>query len=249
MKRTLLILSLIALGFNANAQVFGTGNIEFNSNFSAKISINGTTNKTTLTLIVKSDVWFAVGFGGSNMSSGADVFRSNGTDITDAISRNRALPPADSQQDWSLESNTVSGGLRTMTVTRDNNTGDSDDFVFNPSAGSLTMIWAHGSGSAYNYHGASNRGATSTSVLSAPSANRLDFEMYPNPASTDVTIQLPSGSEQATVQFYDQIGKLTLSKSITNDNNSINVNDLATGIYILKVLADNKIGTQKFIKQ
>ena len=174
MKKTLLILSLIAFGLNANAQVFGTGTISLNSNFSADISIDGVTNKTTLTLVVPSNVWFSIGFGGLNMSSGADVFRSNGTDITDARSTGRFLPTADTQQDWSLQSNTVVAGVRTMIVTRDNNTGDSNDFIFDSSAGSLTLIWAHGSSTDYAYHGG-NRGAISTSVLSTPDTRKLDF--------------------------------------------------------------------------
>ncbi len=247
MKKTLLILSLIAFGFNANAQVFGTGTITFNSNFSANVSISGVTNKTTLTLVAPSNVWFAVGFGGNSMSSGADVFRSNGTDITDAKSTGRFLPTADSSQDWSIESNTVNGGVRTMTVIRDNNTGDSNDFEFNPNTGSLTLIWAHGSSTSYAYHG-SNRGATSISVLSTPEANRLNFEMYPNPASESLKVQLSSGSDKATVQFYDNIGRLALSKNVTNENNTIGINSLSKGVYIVKVLSNDKIGSQKFIK-
>ena len=247
MKRTLLILSLITLSLNANSQVFGTGTIDFNSNFSADISISGITNKTTLTLVAPSDVWFSVGFGGLNMSSGADVFRSNGSEVIDAKSTGRFLPTADSSQDWSLESNTVSGGVRTMTVIRDNNTGDSNDFVFNPSAGSLTIIWAHGSGSSYSYHGG-NRGATTISVLSTNNFNDLAFDIYPNPASESLKVQLSSGSDKASVQFYDYLGKLVLTESVTSTNNKIEVNGLSKGVYIVKVLSDDKIGTQKFIK-
>jgi hypothetical protein len=247
MKKTLLILSLIALGFNANAQVFGTGDVTLNSNFSANVVINGTTNTTTLTLVVPSNVWFAVGFGGSSMSSGADVFRSDGSSITDAKSTGRFLPGADSQQDWTSQSNTVSGGVRTMVVTRSNNTGDSDDFVFNPNTGSLTLMWAHGSSSSYAYHGG-NRGATSVSVLSTPEANRLEFDMYPNPASENLTIQLASDSDKATVQFYDYLGRLALTQKITDANSKIDVNSLSKGMYLIKVISNNKIGSQKFIK-
>lgn len=247
MKKTLLILSIIALGFNANAQIFGTGDVTLNNNFSANIVINGTTSKTTLTMVVPSDVWFSVGFGGSNMSSGADIFRSDGSSITDAKTTGRFLPPKDSQQDWSIESNNVSGGVRTMVVTRDNNTNDSDDFVFNPNSSSLTLIWAHGTSTNYAYHGG-NRGATSVSVLSTPKLNRLDFDLFPNPASDNVTIQLPSGDRNATVHFYDYIGKLVSSKNVTSINNKINVKDLSSGMYIMKVTTESKIGTQKFIK-
>jgi hypothetical protein len=86
-------------------------------------------------------------------------------------------------------------------------------------------------------------------VLSISDANRLDFEMYPNPASERITIQLPSGSDNATVQFYDYIGRLALTKNITTSNNKIDVNILSTGVYILKVMSEDKIGSQKFIKK
>lgn len=86
-------------------------------------------------------------------------------------------------------------------------------------------------------------------VLGISEVNRLDFDMYPNPASEKLTIQLPSGSDNATVQFYDYVGRLALTKKISNTNNKIDVNSLSTGVYVLKVLSDNKIGSQKFIKK
>ncbi len=84
--------------------------------------------------------------------------------------------------------------------------------------------------------------------LSISEAKRLRFDMFPNPASDNLTIQLPSDSERATVQFYDYVGKLTLTKEISLSNNKIDVNSLNSGIYILKVVSKDKIGTQKFIK-
>ena len=52
-------------------------------------------------------------------------------------------------------------------------------------------------------------------ALSISEATRLKFEMYPNPASDKVSIQLPSGAENATVEFYDSLGRLALSKKVT----------------------------------
>ena len=80
-------------------------------------------------------------------------------------------------------------------------------------------------------------------------AKRLNFRMYPNPALDRVTIQLPSGSEIAEVEFYDNIGRLTLTQQITKIKNEISVNNLSRGVYVIKVLSDNKIGSEKFIKQ
>jgi plastocyanin len=85
-------------------------------------------------------------------------------------------------------------------------------------------------------------------VLSISEAQRLNFETFPNPASNSVTIQLPSGTEEATVQFYDYLGRLALTKKVTSAKNILEVNSLSKGVYILKVVTEDKIGSQKFIK-
>ena len=85
-------------------------------------------------------------------------------------------------------------------------------------------------------------------ALSTSEARRLKFEMFPNPASDNVSIQLPSGAENATVEFYDSLGRLALSKKVTRINNKMDVNALSKGIYILKVFTADQIGSQKFIK-
>ena len=89
----------------------------------------------------------------------------------------------------------------------------------------------------------------SFSSLSISEAQKIDFAMYPNPANDILTIDLPEIAEKVTVEFYDQIGKLAYTQNLDANSKTINVSGLATGIYILKVIADNKIGTQKFIKQ
>jgi plastocyanin len=85
-------------------------------------------------------------------------------------------------------------------------------------------------------------------VLSISEAQRLNFETFPNPASNSVTVQLPSGTEEATVQFYDYLGRLALSKKVTSAKNILEVNSLSKGVYILKVVTEDKVGSQKFIK-
>lgn len=88
----------------------------------------------------------------------------------------------------------------------------------------------------------------STSSLSISDARRLDFDMFPNPAADNITIQLPTGTETANVEFYDYVGRLALSSKISNNNNKINIDNLSNGVYLLKVITENKIGAQKFIK-
>lgn len=92
---------------------------------------------------------------------------------------------------------------------------------------------------------------TSTSgntALGISEAKRLHFSMHPNPATDNLTIQLPASSEKATIQFYDYIGRLALTKTVFSSDNEINIESLNAGIYILKVISEDKIGSQKFIK-
>jgi plastocyanin len=85
-------------------------------------------------------------------------------------------------------------------------------------------------------------------VLSISEAQRLNFETFPNPASNSVTVQLPSGTEEAMVQFYDYLGRLALTKKVTSAKNILEVNSLSKGVYILKVVTEDKVGSQQFIK-
>ena len=89
----------------------------------------------------------------------------------------------------------------------------------------------------------------SSASLNISDTQKIDFAMYPNPAKDIVNIDLPIVSEKVTVQFYDQIGKMAYSKNLRNDSKTVNVQNLATGVYTVKVIADDKIGTQKFIKR
>jgi hypothetical protein len=84
--------------------------------------------------------------------------------------------------------------------------------------------------------------------LSISEAKRLNFGLFPNPASDNVTIQLPSGTENATAQFYDYLGRLAFSEKVTRTNNKVAVHSLSKGVYILKVVTEDKIGSQKFVK-
>ncbi|QMU64318.1 MAG: T9SS type A sorting domain-containing protein [Flavobacteriaceae bacterium] len=183
------------------------------------------------------------------MSSGADVLMTeDGTSVIDARTISQSTPPADASQDWTLVSNTVSGSSRTIIATRANNTGDSDDFVFSPTAGSIGMIWAHDNVNSFNYHN-NRRGATTVGVTLGVESNKLlSFDMFPNPATDEVTIQLPTGTDKADVSIYDYVGRLIRSRAATSSNAKVDVTYLSSGMYIVRVVANDKIGIQRFIK-
>ena len=247
MKKILLILFLTS-SISLFAQSFSTGTQTLLSGLTANINIDADTDITTLTLTGPSNAWFAIGFGNLDMQ-GTDVFRTNGSTIVDAYSSGNALPAQDSSQDWTLVSNTVSGSNRTIVATRANNTGDSNDHIFNASAGSLSVIYAKGSSTNYAYHGG-NRGFTTLSVTLGISENKLlSFEMYPNPVSDVLNIQLPTGTDKAEVGVYDYTGRLVSSKTISSNDSTLDVQNISKGIYIIRVTTNSKIGVQRFIKK
>jgi len=247
MKKILLILFLTS-SISLFAQSFSTGTQTLLSGLTANINIDADTDITTLTLTGPSNAWFAIGFGNLDMG-GTDVFRTNGSTIVDAYSSGNALPAQDSSQDWTLVSNTVSGSNRTIVATRANNTGDSDDHIFNASAGSLSVIYAKGSSTNYAYHGG-NRGFTTLSLTLGISENKLlSFEMYPNPVSDVLNIQLPSGTDKAEVGVYDYTGRLVSTKTISSNDSTLDVQNISKGIYIIRATTNSKIGVQRFIKK
>lgn len=229
---------------------FTTGEQTLLNNLKAKIDINGNTNTTTLTLKGPANAWFSIGFGGATMYSGADIFRTNGSTIVDAKTTSYALPSADSSQDWTLISNTVSGNTRTIIATRPNDTGDLNDYVFNQNTGYIPVMYAHGSSTSYSNHGRNNRGATTLGVtLDTKKSQLLNFDVSPNPSSNLISVTLPSETNSAKLSIFDITGRLLKITTITLNHKTIDTSNLATGTYLIKVSSKNKIGTVRFIKK
>tara|TARA_B110000483_G_scaffold109796_1_gene133736 strand:+ start:551 stop:1333 length:783 start_codon:yes stop_codon:yes gene_type:complete len=251
----------LTICFSLSSQIYSTGTETLLPGLTANIEINGNTFITKLTLAGPSDVWLAIGFGNSEMN-GTDIFMTDGNTIRDAYSEpgpssslERPVPPQDSPSnesgDWNLISNTVSSDTRTIVATRLNNTQDSNDYIFNASEGSLSIIYAYGGTSTYAWHGPENRGATVLNVntLGDYENTLLSFEMYPNPVSNLLTIQLPVNTEKTEVSILDLTGRLVKTKTTTTNDTSIDVQKISNGIYVVKVATRDKIGVKKFIKK
>jgi hypothetical protein len=77
----------------------------------------------------------------------------------------------------------------------------------------------------------------------------INIKFYPNPASSYITLDLPTNINNATVTIYSILGQkqilTTTNKSLTN----IDIERLTNGVYLMEVSSDNKVGRQIFIKQ
>lgn len=84
--------------------------------------------------------------------------------------------------------------------------------------------------------------------------NLLSLRLFPNPVSDLLQVQVYAGrKENASIRITDAAGKEVLQKSITlqegNNGNSIPVNDLPKGYYILSVVSESFTHSGKFLKQ
>lgn len=82
-------------------------------------------------------------------------------------------------------------------------------------------------------------------VLSNNDFNATTFSLYPNPTNTsEVTISSTSVSD-ISVTVYDVLGKQVKKQTITN--NTLNVSNLKSGIYLLRITQNDSTSTKKLV--
>jgi hypothetical protein len=98
-----------------------------------------------------------------------------------------------------------------------------------------------------------NTGQTSVeskqNILSLPDNEILGkLEIYPNPASTSITIT-NSRFPKLTYSFYNAFGQRLMGGSLSNTNNDLDINSCADGIYFLHLVDEdsNQQITKKII--
>jgi len=81
----------------------------------------------------------------------------------------------------------------------------------------------------------------------APIASALPIPLYPNPASSEVNLTIPNGTANATVQIFNQEGRLARSiKTITGPHVRISIDDLPVGHFYVRLQADDQVYTGAF---
>ncbi len=75
------------------------------------------------------------------------------------------------------------------------------------------------------------------------------FEMYPNPATTDLVVELKNGSEKiSSVLIYDLLGKKVLSQKTGTSKSIIDVSGLSGGSYFVSIQIGEKVEVRKLIR-
>ncbi|MBO7277549.1 MAG: T9SS type A sorting domain-containing protein, partial [Bacteroidales bacterium] len=73
--------------------------------------------------------------------------------------------------------------------------------------------------------------------------------VYPNPANTQATLEINGLNQDAKVVISDLQGRILSQDSINAGTSryTINLSDMASGVYYIRIVTDNVISTQKLI--
>ena len=80
---------------------------------------------------------------------------------------------------------------------------------------------------------------------------QLDVKLYPNPANNNIYIEFATNQKNITIEVFDMLGKLIHGFQYNEESkyNVIPVNDLQSGVYIIKVKSNEGYTVKKFIKE
>jgi hypothetical protein len=122
--------------------------------------------------------------------------------------------------------------------------------IFNPltaGVGTYTLT--------YTYTDANNCLGSNAKVVTVDLCNGIKekelssmISIYPNPALTELWVKNESFDAGYTIEIADVNGKQVYSIFSNQEVNTLNLNGLSNGIYILRVTANNKQANLKFIK-
>ncbi|MBD3905867.1 T9SS type A sorting domain-containing protein [Chryseobacterium sp. Ch-15] len=257
MKKILLTLS-IALANFAWAQ-FTTGTVTLSTGMTVKLDTSPTL--ATLTLTGPNTSFLGIGFGGTGtgggMGNGVDGFIYNvdsttNTNLDYTFAGVGNTPNPDAVQDWTITSNTVASGTRTIVATR-SLSGGAGDTAFTNTAGNMNIFFAKGPSTTLAYHGGGtgNRGyavLTKAGTLGVTDivAENKKIRLYPNPAKE--TVSFNNADKIQSVDIYESTGRKV--KTVKIDGENISVSDLKSGNYYFEItLKDGSTAYQKLIKE
>jgi hypothetical protein len=78
-----------------------------------------------------------------------------------------------------------------------------------------------------------------------------DFQLFPNPAKTQITIELPANESGLQIQILDMMGRIiyTEEPKIGSQTHVIDISGVEQGVYIVQLTDENSVlGMKRFVK-
>jgi hypothetical protein len=268
MKTKLLFLSAFLSVFGIHQSISQTKTIAYQELPNALGNATGsgmflgasmTSTDITVTFTGPSDRWIALGFGSFMNPTDVLIYSGGKTGATHAVdwfdyynsTGNAAGVNKDATQNWTITSNTVTSGQRTVIATRALNTGDANDVALLYSAANLNVVWARGATASYTIanHGTTNRAAGIVLPWALPDATNPTLAVFSalSPADnatgvvigTNLTATFSENVQVGTglIKLYESAGTLvesfdvTSSTGISVSGTSITINPTANLTY------------------
>ncbi len=115
------------------------------------------------------------------------------------------------------------------------NTGATTHCITATTSGCYNVMVADGNGC----RSADTVCLTFTSCVGIQQEELSAFEIFPNPASSEINISLGNNVEQALLEIYDARGKLMEQKTI-HAKETVDVSDYAKGMYFIRINGETK---------
>lgn len=252
MKKTYLLMLCLGLMQLINAQQKETA-LTTIGGMKVKINLNSATSLATITMVGPSSKWLSIGLSTSDMATNKDVM-TYGTTLLDQYftSNGHVAPTTDATNNLTVVSNTVAGTTRTVVFTRPFSTGDAKDYTFVYTMTSLNIVW--GIGPSTNVASEHSTFGSKTLTFSAVLANENftsleDITVFPNPSSGVFNISKNSMISINKIRVFDSNAKLLkeINTEITDQNNSVDLTGLTTGMYFMELSNDSDQVVKKIL--
>ena len=256
-KITLLLTTIMSFAAFAQSKTTGTLSLSNSIPITANFTLNNDTSQVILVLTGPSDRWFGLGIGvqsGFGMGAGDVVVFTTSTtpNLTDRNFQGTGNPPQDIQ-DWTTVSNSVTSGVRTLTLVRALTNTDPNDFQM-PYATTNSINFGGVRASSASMSVGSHGGSASAGYVTNATFTTLGVEdfslnaaqVFPNPSNGNFVISSKVNLQDVAV--YSQTGAL-ISTIKANDSttNEINLSGLAKGVYLLELKNETDKSWKKII--
>ena len=90
-------------------------------------------------------------------------------------------------------------------------------------------------------------GTYSNTTASVGDNSIAGFSTYPNPVRGNILTVTTSSTDTKTVNIFNVLGRKVFSQTFSSMTKTMNVSEIASGVYIMKVTEGNNIATKKLI--
>ncbi|MDT0558163.1 T9SS type A sorting domain-containing protein [Ichthyenterobacterium sp. W332] len=103
----------------------------------------------------------------------------------------------------------------------------------------------------YEYigNGAQNGSAFWETLLGVNDFEISAFNVYPNPATSNLTLEFSQGLSDATIEVFNLLGKRVYNSVVDSESRDLDISDWSAGVYIIKISSGESSQVKRFVKQ